>query len=100
MTLHSLAASPTHSVWDNTLPPRLHIAPGDTVAIQCVDASGAQVHPGMSVEHYLQIDRTRIHALTGPIHIDSAEPGDVLQIDILETRHHGWGWSSILEGFG
>jgi acetamidase/formamidase len=100
MTLHSLAASPTHSVWDNTLPPRLHIAPGDTVAIQCVDASGAQIHPGMSVERYLQIDRTRIHALTGPIHIDGAQPGDVLQIDILETRHHGWGWSSILEGFG
>jgi acetamidase/formamidase len=54
----------------------------------------------MSVERYLQIDRTRIHALTGPIYIDSAQPGDVLQIDILETRHHGWGWSSILEGFG
>jgi acetamidase/formamidase len=98
--IHSLTAHPTHSVWDRTLPPRLHIAPGDTVQIRCVDASGAQVHPVMTTEHYLQIDRTLIHSLTGPIYIDSAEPGDVLQIDILHTQHHGWGWSSIIEGFG
>jgi acetamidase/formamidase len=97
---HTLSANPTHSVWDNTLPPRLHIAPGDTVAIQCVDASGAQVYPGMSLADYLTIDRTRIHALTGPIYIDSAEPGDVLQVDILNIGHHGWGWTSIIEGLG
>ena len=100
MTLHTLTASPTHSVWNRDLPPRLHIAPGDTVDVQCVDASGAQVHPGMSLPDYLAIDRTRIHALTGPIYIDSAEPGDVLQIDILRTQHHGWGWTSIIEGLG
>ncbi|MDP9050671.1 MAG: acetamidase/formamidase family protein [Acidobacteriota bacterium] len=97
---HNLTAEPTHSVWDRTLTPRLHIAPGDSASIQCVDASGAQVHPGMSLADYLAIDRTRIHALTGPIYIDSAEPGDVLQIDILEIRHHGWGWTSIVEGLG
>jgi acetamidase/formamidase len=100
MTVHALSANPTHSVWDRTLPPRLHIAPGDTVSIQCVDASGAQVHPGMPLADYLSIDRTRIHALTGPIYIDGAEPGDVLQIDVLSTRHHGWGWTSIVEGLG
>jgi acetamidase/formamidase len=100
MTTHTLTANPTHSVWDHTLPPRLHVAPGDTASIQCVDASGAQVYPGMSLADYLAIDRTRIHALTGPVYIDGAEPGDVLEIDILETRHHGWGWTSIVEGLG
>ena len=100
MTRHTLNAEPTHSVWNRDLPPRLHIAPGDEVDIQCVDASGAQVHPGMTLADYLAIDRTRIHALTGPIYIDGAEPGDVLQIDVLETRHHGWGWTSVVEGLG
>jgi acetamidase/formamidase len=97
---HTLSAEPTHSVWNRALPPRLHIASGDEVDIQCVDASGAQVHPGMTTAQYLQIDRTRIHALTGSIRIDGAEPGDVLQIDVLETRHHGWGWTSVIEGLG
>lgn len=98
--MHTLTARPTHSVWDNTLPPRLHIASGDTVSIECVDASGAQVRPDMSLDDYLAIDRTRIHALTGPVHIQGAEPGDVLQVDILDVRHHGWGWTSVVEGLG
>ena len=78
MTEHILSSSPTHSVWDRSLPPRLHIQSGDEVAFQCVDASGGQVHPGMTIQDYVAIDRTRIHALTGPVWIDGAEPGDVL----------------------
>ncbi len=100
MKHHELSAEPTHSVWDRSLPPRLHIEPGDEVQIECVDASGGQVQPGMSTDDYLSIDRTRIHALTGPIWIHGAEPGDVLEIDVLATRHSGWGWSSIVEGLG
>ncbi len=95
-----LSAEPTHSVWDRSLGPRLCIEPGDEVQIQCVDASGAQVHPGMAVTDYLAIDRTRIHALTGPIWVEDAEPGDVLEIEVLATRHYGWGWSSVVEGLG
>jgi acetamidase/formamidase len=100
MTEHILSASPTHSVWDRSIPPRLRIESGDEVAFECVDASGGQVRPGMSVEEYLAIDRTRIHALTGPVWIDGAEPGDVLEIDVLSTRHASWGWSSVIEGLG
>jgi len=97
---HRLNAEPTHSIWDRSLEPRLTIAPGDEVQIECLDASGGQVHPGMSTTEYLGIDRTRIHALTGPIWIEGAEPGDVLQVEVLATLHHGWGWSSIVEGLG
>jgi len=97
---HSLSAEPTHSRWNRHLLPRLRIAPGDTVHLQCVDSSGAQVHPGMSVADFLKIDRGRIHALTGPVFIEGAEPGDVLQVDVLEVAHKGWGWSSIISGLG
>jgi acetamidase/formamidase len=97
---HSLSAEPTHSRWNNQLPPRLHIDSGDTVNLECVDSSGAQVHPGMTLPEFLKIDRNRIHALTGPIFIHNAEPGDVLQIDILKVAHKGWGWSSVITGLG
>ena len=100
MREHALTALPTHSVWDRSLQPRLRIEPGDQVQIECVDSSGAQVQPGMTAEQFLAIDRTRIHALTGPIWIEGAEPGDVLEIDVLATRHSGWGWSSVIEGLG
>ncbi|MGD0891794.1 MAG: acetamidase/formamidase family protein [Terracidiphilus sp.] len=100
MSEHQLSAEPTHSVWDRSLAPRLRIEPGDEVQIECVDASGGQVRPGMTTAEYLAIDRTRFHALTGPIWIEGAEPGDVLEIDVLATRHAGWGWSSVVEGLG
>jgi len=100
MADHVLSAEPIHSRWNRALKPRLTIAPGDTVQMECLDASGAQVHPSMSLSDYLAIDRDRIHALTGPIAIDGAEPGDVLQIDVLEVAHKGWGWSSVIAGLG
>lgn len=100
MAEHVLSAEPTHSRWNRALRPRLRIAPGDTVHMECVDSSGAQVRPGMTVAEFLEIDRGRIHALTGPIFLQGAEPGDVLQVDVLEVAHKGWGWSSVIGGLG
>jgi acetamidase/formamidase len=100
VTQHSLSAEPTHSRWNRALPPRLAIASADIVHFECQDSSGAQVHPGMTLAQYLAIDRNRIHALTGPVFVTGAEPGDVLQIDVIEIAHRGWGWTSIVEGLG
>jgi len=97
---HQLSAEPIHSRWNRDLPPRLYIAPGDTVHMECQDASGLQVRPGMTIGEYQKINRDRIHALTGPLFIDGAEPGDVLEVDILEVAHRGWGWTSIIPGLG
>ncbi len=100
MIEHTLNAEPTHSRWNRALKPRLRVASGDIVHLECVDSSGAQVHPSMTLAGYLKIDRDRIHALTGPIFVEEAEPGDVLQVDVLEVAHKGWGWSSVVGGLG
>lgn len=100
MAEHRLSALPTHSRWNRALPPRLRVQPGDTVHLECVDSSGAQVHPKMTVSEFLEIDRGRIHALTGPIYVEGAEPGDVLQVDVRKVAHKGWGWSSVVSGLG
>jgi acetamidase/formamidase len=97
---HRLTAEPTHSRWNRALAPRLTIAAGDSVQMSCLDASGGQVKPDASVEDFLAIDRGRIHALTGPIRIEGAEPGDVLEIQVLRVEHLGWGWSSVIPGLG
>jgi acetamidase/formamidase len=68
--------------------------------MECVDSSGAQVGPSSALEDYLKIDRDRIHALTGPIFVEGAGPGDVLQVDVLEVAHKGWGWTSVVRGLG
>jgi len=100
MAEHCLSANPTHSRWNNALAPRLTIDPGDTVHMECADSSGGQINPASTLEDFLAIDRGRIHALTGPIAIHGAEPGDSLSIEILEVAHKGWGWSSTIPGLG
>jgi len=95
-----LNAEPTHSRWNRALKPRLRVAPGDVVRLECVDSSGAQVSVSTTLEEYLKIDRDRIHALTGPIFVEGAEVGDVLQVDVLEVAHKGWGWTSVVSGLG
>jgi acetamidase/formamidase len=100
MKEHTLNAELTHSLWNRDLDPRLFVASGDIVQMECLDASGGQVHPSSTLEDYLAIDRTRIHALTGPIFIEDAGPGDVLEIEVLEVAHHSWAWTSIIPGLG
>ena len=100
MADYSLSAEPTHSRWNRALQPRLRVSSGDTVHMECVDSSGAQVNPSTTLPEYLKIDRDRIHALTGPIFVEGAELGDVLQVDVLEVVHKGWGWTSVVSGLG
>jgi acetamidase/formamidase len=100
MAEYRLAAEPTHSRWNRALEPRLAISSGDTVHMSCLDASGGQVTPGATVEDFLAIDRNKIHSLTGPIRIEGAEPGDVLEIQVLQVEHRGWGWTSVTPGLG
>jgi acetamidase/formamidase len=100
MTEHRLSAEPTHSVWNRDLEPRCAVDPGDIVHMECVDASGGQVRPDSTVADFLAIDRNRIHALTGPIAVRGAEPGDVLEVKVLEVAHKGWAWTSVIAGLG
>jgi formamidase len=45
------------------------------------------------------IDLTRIHYLSGPFEIETAEPGDVLIVEIMDVQPHQeapWGFVSTL----
>jgi acetamidase/formamidase len=41
-----------------------------------------------------------IHALVGSVYVKGAQPGDALQVEILDFKHKGWGWSGHLQHFG
>ena len=100
MPEHFLDEAAVHSRWNAALPPALVIQSGDTVHFRCRDSSDGQITRQSTVADFLRMDRARVHALSGPVLVEEARPGDVLQIDILEVRHAGWGWSSIASGLG
>jgi acetamidase/formamidase len=99
MTTHHLDDTQPHAFWDRDWPPRLGIQPGDTVVFECLEGAG-QITPAWTSADLSQWDLSRIHALTGPVFVEGAEPGDTLVIEVLELQHKGWGWSAVFTDFG
>ncbi len=88
-----------HHGWDLDLPPTLEIESGDVVNYDVKVAGEGQVWLGATLEE-TKFDFATIYNLSGPLFVKGAEPGDTLQIDILELDHGDWGWSAFLPGFG
>ena len=100
MATHHLDDTQPHAFWDNTLPPRLHIQSGDTVVFETLEASAGQVRPDSPSEVLNSLDFAYIHPLTGPVHVEGAEPGDALEVEIVSIKHKGWGWNGVIPNFG
>lgn len=99
MAAHHLDDSAPQPFWDNSVPPRLTIDPGDTVVFDCAEPIG-QVTPQWTNDDFALADPALAHALTGSIAIAGAEPGMVLSVEIMEIEHKGWGWSGHIPEFG
>jgi len=97
---HYLDDSIVHAFWDNSYPARIEIDPGDTVIFECREATGGQLTPDSDHAALAAVDASRIHALTGPVFVKGARPGDTLQVEILSLKHKGWGWTGHMPGFG
>ncbi|MER6628279.1 acetamidase/formamidase family protein [Streptomyces sp. NPDC000987] len=95
-----LQATDSHNVWDNSLPPVLTVAPGDTVTVETQESSGGQLDRRSTAGDAANLDFGRLNPVTGPIRIDGAEPGDTLVIDVLDTEVDDWGWTACIPGFG
>ncbi len=99
MTEHHLSDEVVHPYWDREVPVRLEIESGDVVVIECAEPIG-QVTPSWTNEDFAEADPSLAHALSGAIYVKGAQPGDTLEIDIVDMRHKGWGWSGHIPHFG
>jgi len=99
-TSYRIARVHRHVYWDNALPPVLTIRPGDEVYFEILDASNGQITPESTADDILKFDFTNINPSTGPVFVEGAEPGDALEITVLEMTPSGWGWSANIPNFG
>ena len=96
---HVLAPNPPHYVWDNALEPKLRVGSGETVTFDTRDAGDLSFNLSSTTAD-LAAYVFRGHPLTGPVYVEGAQPGDTLQIDILEVKPAPHGWTAILPGMG
>ena len=104
---HELPALTPNIHWgyhDAALAPVLRVASGDTVHLTswaAADASALPPDPSLVQPGHLEALRNcepgpATHMLTGPVHVEGAEPGDVLQIDLLDIAlNDRWGYTAI-----
>src|SRR5919197_1026208 len=102
---HVLKATKETVQWgwlDPKEPPKLTINSGDTVSIETLMHSMDQIRPGVSMEKIVELRKANPgggpHSLTGPIYVEGAEPGDVMEIRILKIVPKNVGTNFSLPG--
>jgi len=101
MAEHHLDASEIHREWNNALPPRLTIDPGDTVVFDTRDAADRYYSKASTHADVIARGPFRGHPLTGPVRVRGAQPGDTLVVEVLDVRPAlDWGWTAIRPGRG
>ncbi len=94
---HELKATPETCRWgffDNSLDPVLTIQSGDIVAFEslahhCGDAPDLMLDEGTRAVYESIPESERVpgvHIMTGPIYIEGAEPGDALEVKVLDMK--------------
>src|SRR5580704_12820319 len=97
---HHLPDEQVHFTWDTANEPVLTIDSGDTVVVWTRDVSDNQIGPDSDTGVIAGLDWDRVYPLCGPIAIHGAQPGDTLEIEVLDIHTQGWGWTAILPGLG
>ena len=89
-----------HNRWHPDIPPVIWCDPGDEVILETRDAFDGQMSPGVSLDVVGAANLDRLHPLTGPVFINGAEPGDLLDIEILDIESDRYGYTVQVPGFG
>lgn len=85
-----------HTRWHPDIPAVCEIVEGEAFRVECMDYSGESEcrpmtdHSGFQIRNddvaddVLDMDHDSDHHVSGPFWVPSAQPGDALEIDILE----------------
>ncbi|TMQ11534.1 MAG: acetamidase/formamidase family protein [Deltaproteobacteria bacterium] len=97
----SLAQEPGtgHNRWHEDIPPVLKVQPGDQVVMETRDALDGQITSASNADDVSRADLRPAHALTGPVYIEGAEPGDLLEVKIQAVQPEAFGFTVQVPGF-
>jgi formamidase len=92
-----------HNRWHEAIEPVLEVDPGDTVVYETRDAFDGQLDPESTDEDVGALALGPVHPLTGPVFVKGAEPGDLLEAELVEVEADPWdqwGYTVEVPGFG
>src|SRR3989442_6592451 len=97
---------PAHTGFHPTSPPVIAVRPGDTVFMETRDAFDGQITRTSTERDVIPtfaggpLDLNLVHPLTGPVAIEGAEPGDLLEVHVVDIIPDTFAYTVNVPGFG
>ena len=91
---------PGHNRWHPDIPAAFSVDPGESFRMECLDWTDGQVGNNDDPSDIKYANLNRVHVLSGPVHVNGVEPGDLLVVDILDIGafpEHEWGFNGIFD---
>ena len=97
-----LAEEPTtgHNRWHPDIEPLARIAPEEELTLETRDGIDGQLTEASAHADAAALDLGLGHPLSGPIFVESALPGDVLEVEFVSFEAADFGVAAIIPGFG
>ena len=89
-----------HNRWHPDIPPVIEVSPDEEVMLETRDAADVQIRKGMSSADLANLAAKVAHPLTGPVFIQNAAPGDLLEIEFIDIIPEPYGWTRFRPGAG
>ncbi len=89
-----------HNRWHPDIPPVLRCDPGDEVVLETRDAFDGQMGPQATLDTVAAPNLNVVHPLTGPVYVQGTQPGDLLEVEILEVVPDRYAYTVQVPGFG
>jgi formamidase len=92
-----------HNRWHEAIEAAAEVDPGDTVVYETRDAFDIQLDQTSTAEDVAAAKLGPVHPLTGPVFVKGAEPGDLLEAEIVAIEPDPWdqwGYTVEVPGFG
>jgi len=89
---------PGHNRWHPDIPAAFSVEPGEVFKMECLDWTDGQISNNDDPSDIEKVNLKRVHVLSGPVHVNGVEPGDLLVVDILDIgtfSAHEWGFNGI-----
>ncbi len=75
-----------HNRWHPDVLPIVEAAPGEEVVLETRDAADGQIKPDTTESDFDSFDAKVGHPLTGPVYVQGAKPGDLLEIEYVNIE--------------
>jgi len=95
-----ISAESAHNRWHPDLEPVATVQPGEEITLETRDGLDGQVPRGSSLADVATLDLGLGHPLTGPVYVEGAKAGDVVDIDLVGYETADFGVTPVIPGFG